>query len=332
MRVLIRIFPVVAVIAAAALYATQRPVERVKDVNVIVTGEGGCADQELRIAALDAVLQMEADRAMPILLKVLGRRDDCSEELRRKAVFLVSQQGGAEAAEVLLQVVRDDPSTKVRKQAVFWLSQVPGDRAVAGIEYVLEETAQLELREQAIFALSQHPSPRSEEILRSFAARDNAPVELREKAIFWLGNEGSQESQDFLRDLFTGVSNEQLKEKILFAVSQQASHGSGGWLLTVVNDRDETIEIRKNALFWLGQEHGLRAADLDGVYESAGAPELKEQVLFVLSQTEESWAVAQLIDIARGETDPELRKKALFWLGQSSDPRAAEFLLEVIEQ
>ena len=54
----------------------------------------GCSDDEddTRIAALNALLQMDAERAIPILKKVLARRDTCSEVLRRKAVFLVSQK------------------------------------------------------------------------------------------------------------------------------------------------------------------------------------------------------------------------------------------------
>jgi hypothetical protein len=38
------------------------------------------------------------------------------------------------------------------------------------------------------------------------------------------------------------------------------------------------------------------------------------------------------MQIARTERDLELRKKAIFWLGQSRDPRAAEFLLSLIER
>ena len=44
------------------------------------------------MAALNALLQMDADRALPILRRVLARRDTCSEILRRKAVFLVAQK------------------------------------------------------------------------------------------------------------------------------------------------------------------------------------------------------------------------------------------------
>jgi HEAT repeat protein len=59
---------------------------------------------------------------------------------------------------------------------------------------------------------------------------------------------------------------------------------------------------------------------------------MREQVIFVYSQRDDSAAVDRLLEIARRDPDTELRKKALFWLGQSSDPRAAKALQEVIEQ
>jgi HEAT repeat protein len=333
MRALIRVFPIAVVLGAVAFYAAHKRAEAVeaKSLSAVVQS-GDCADDELRMAALDAVLQMESDGAMPILLKVLERRDACSEGLRSKAVFLLSQQDVSEADDVLVTVVKEDPSFEVRKQAVFWLSQVSGDRAVLALEWVLEESGDRELQEQAIFALSQHSSRRSEEILRDYAGRSGEPINLRENAIFWLGNEGSAESHEYLRGLFTTVSSEQLQEKIIFAVSQQSATQSRDWLLTVVRDDGQSIDIRKHALFWLGQEQDIGPADLDGLYSNSADRELREQVLFVLSQRSETWAVEQLISIARSESDPDLRKNTLFWLGQSNDPKAAEFLLEVIEK
>jgi dsDNA-binding SOS-regulon protein len=59
---------------------------------------------------------------------------------------------------------------------------------------------------------------------------------------------------------------------------------------------------------------------------------MKEQLIFVYSQRREAAAVDKMLDIAKRETDTELRKKAVFWLGQSRDPRAAQFLLELINQ
>jgi hypothetical protein len=60
--------------------------------------------------------------------------------------------------------------------------------------------------------------------------------------------------------------------------------------------------------------------------------EMKDQLIFVYSQRHEREAVDKLMDIAKRESDAELRKKAVFWLGQSKDPRAAEFLMQLINQ
>ena len=74
---------------------------------------------------------MDSERAMPILKKVLERRDTCSAGLRRKAVFLVSQKRTDETANILMNVARTDPDGEVREQAVFWLSQVPGSTGLS---------------------------------------------------------------------------------------------------------------------------------------------------------------------------------------------------------
>jgi HEAT repeat protein len=59
---------------------------------------------------------------------------------------------------------------------------------------------------------------------------------------------------------------------------------------------------------------------------------MREQLVFVYSQRDESAALEKLIEIAKRDPNPELRKRALFWLGQSEDSRAVQALQEVIEQ
>src|SRR5213076_2791305 len=75
-------------------------------------------DDDMRIAALKGLLQMDATNALPILKKVLSHRDGCSAGLRRKAVFVVSQKRGGETEDILLDVARNDPDSEVRQQAV----------------------------------------------------------------------------------------------------------------------------------------------------------------------------------------------------------------------
>jgi HEAT repeat protein len=287
-------------------------------------------DSDDRIAALNALLQMDAERAMPILKKVLARRDPCSVALRRKAVFLVSQKRTAETASILMSVARSDPDQEVREQAVFWLSQVPGSTGL--LEEILKSNSDENIKEKALFSLSQQNEPRAQQILREFALRDSESEDLRDKAIFWLGQRRSTENTEFLRSLYSRLTNQDLREKVLFSLSQQRGVGNEQWLMNIALNPKEDIELRKKALFWAGQS-GVAIPELSKVYDRMGDSEMKEQVIFVLSQRQsDRTAMDKLFDIAKNEKDSELRKKAIFWLGQSRDPRVQQFLLDLIDR
>ncbi len=288
-------------------------------------------ENDPRMAALNALLQMDADNALPILKKVLERRDACSVGMRRKAVFLVAQKRGTETETILLHAVRSDPDRQVRENAVFWLSQVPSERTAVILDSLLRHSADREIQEKALFALSQHRSARGGEALRAYAIRADAPTELREQAIFWLGQRRSDETAAFLRDLYTRLTERPLREKIIFSLSQQKSAENSRWLLDRARDEREDLELRKQALFWAGQG-GAPIADLVAAYDRMPDREMKEQLIFVYSQRKDPAAVDKLFDIARRDPDPELRKKAIFWLGQSRDPRAVQFLGDLINQ
>jgi HEAT repeat protein len=289
-------------------------------------------DNDDRVAALNALLQMDAERAMPILKKVLARRDTCSAGLRRKAVFLVSQKRTDETADLLMSVARSDPDQEVREQAVFWLSQVPGERSTILLEEILKGNNNIEIKDKALFALSQKGEGRAQGILRDFAARESENTDLRDKAIFWLGQRRSQENTDFLRALYGRIGNDELKEKILFSLSQQKGAGNDRWLMDIAVNPRENIELRKKALFWAGQT-GVATSELAGLYDRMNDAEMKDQIIFVFSQRgRDPAAMDKLFAIARTDRDPELRKKAIFWLGQSRDPRAQKFLEDLINR
>jgi TolA-binding protein len=282
-----------------------------------------------RVAALNALLQMDSERAIPILEKVLARRDACSAPLRRKAVFLLSLKRGADVADALVKVAQSDPDSEVRQQAVFWLGQTGSERAVDLLAQILATSKDEELKDKAIFALSQHSSARAEQMLRDAAARESEPEDIREKAIFWLGQRRGSENAGFLRELYARLKNENLKDKILFSLSQQRGAGNEKWLMDLARNAGESIEMRKKALFWAAQS-GVSIGELTDLYARMDDRDMREQLIFVYSQRRDPQAVDKLMSIAKTEKDPELRKKAIFWLSQSRDPRVAKFLEDLI--
>ena len=50
----------------------------------------------------------------------------------------------------------------------------------------------------------------------------------------------------------------------------------------------------------------------------------------MLAQRHDDPAIEKLIQIARTDADMEIRKRAMFWLGQSRDPKAVQFLHDIL--
>ena len=286
-------------------------------------------DSDVKLAALNAVMQMDADRAMPLLTRILARRDSGSTCLRRKAVFLVAQKHTDNSARVLIDAVHNDPDPEVRQQAVFWLSQVHTPEAIAALDSIVRRSDDKEMQEKAVFALSQQSDPAARAALRAIAERPGVDTDIREKVIFWLGQSGD-EGGAYLRGLYPRLDDDRLKERVIFAVAQRASAEDRAWMQGVARDPKTSVELRKKAIFWLGQA-GTSGPDLLAIYKSLSEPELKEQAIFALSQVK-GGAAEQMIEIAKTDKDPEMRKKAVFWLGQSRDPRAAQYIEQLLSE
>jgi HEAT repeat protein len=291
-------------------------------------------DQSVRTAALSALMNMNADQALPILKEVLKSRDACSAQLRRQAVFLVAQKMSDQSVDILLDLAQrnPDPDPKVREAAVFWLSQVHTDQAVDALASILKESKDPNLQERAVFALSQQGSGRAMKILQEYAERPDAPAKLRETAIFWIGQNPKAGGTTYLMDLYPKLRSDTLKEKVIFSIGQSKLPRSHDWLLARAKDRSESVEVRKNALFWAGQTGSLSGADLKSLYATLTDPDMRKQVVFVAGQSKDKEAVDFLMDVAQNDKDPEIRKTAVFWLGQSKDPRVAQFLLTLIRK
>src|SRR5690606_19134229 len=149
-------------------------------------------------------------------------------------------------------------------------------------------------------------------------------------AIFWLGQRKGSDVPQFMRELYGSVTDTGLKEAVLFALSQNPAPENATFLLEIATNAREPMELRKSALFWAGQQGRLPLERLAQLYGSVNDREMREAIIFTISQRREPEAVEQLIGIARIERDVELRKTVIFWLGQSRDPRAVRYLGEVI--
>lgn len=290
-------------------------------------------DDDMRLAALAGLMQLDADQVLPVLQKVLDRKDACSVSLRRRAVYMVAQTREEERSDILLRVASSDPSSEVRREAVSWLSQVNTERAAHALDSILFNATDADIREKALYALAQHRSPSARLALRRFAEMPSVPTELRARAIYYIGQgRRSGDESEYLRGLFWKTPSPELRESVIQAVANQKTPDRTTWLLGVARDRNQGLEPRKKALFYAGQS-GVELKELLPLYdELAGQPEMQDQMVFVYAQRKEPEATDKLLQIARNEKNLELRKKAIFWLGQRKDPRVKQFLLDLLNQ
>lgn len=294
--------------------------------------QGRAEDEELKMAALQALMMMDEERAVPLLIDLVRQGEGISPELRAQAVMVLAQQGAPEAEEVLFDVLENDPNPEVRGMTLMWLMQSSSDRALDAIESILSSTDDPELQNHAIVALAQQDSPRAQEVLRGVVQRNDLNDETRVMAILMLGQHSSPENQDFLKDLYRTTGSSEVKERIIHALAMNNREENQRWLLDIALSPDEPADTRKQALFMAGQTGAIPAVDLIELYDGTDDEELRRHLMFVLAQQEDPAAIDKMIDIARNDPDPEVRQQALIWLAQSGDPRVEDLLVEIIRR
>ncbi|MCU0236301.1 MAG: HEAT repeat domain-containing protein [Acidobacteria bacterium] len=145
----------------------------------------------------------------------------------------------------------------------------------------------------------------------------------------WLGSTNEEHGLDFLRTL-PASAGKKLREKLAFVLYLFNGEAAVADLIGLAR-RDPDMEVRKGAIFWLGQKASAAAvAALAEVLAAPEALEIKKAAVFALSQLPPATGTPMLLRIARQNPHPRLRKEAIFWLGQSGDPRALDFFEEIL--
>ena len=217
--------------------------------------------------------------------------------LGQAAMAALSEMDNGIGVPALIDLARSS-SLATRSSAVFWLGQTRDAHAFATLHNVIENTREDDrVRAHAVFSLGQ--------------GGNDDPAQIR-----------------YLQSIFPRAST-RMKEQIFLTMGQEKS-GGYVWLLEKARDQGESIEVRKKALFWAGQNDETPTRDLAAAYRSASDESLKEHAIFVLSQRKDEAAVDELMRIAQSDPDRRMRAKAMFWLGQSDDPRVAKMIADKI--
>ncbi|MDH5642568.1 MAG: HEAT repeat domain-containing protein [Gemmatimonadota bacterium] len=250
-------------------------------------------------------------------------------ELASEALGAAAIADSVDIVPDLTLIVRDSSRPhSLRRSAVFWLGNIGSDAAIPVLEEVVRQSRYADVAETGLFALATHGGETAELIVRDIALNADGAPDLRQHAIFWLG-QGDIRDIEFLKSLFYRIEQEDLRERVIFAVAQGDDSAAEEWLLGLVENETLAMDLRNHALFWYGQQGSVER--LVDILESLPERELRERAVFVISQKRnDEAAISALISIAENDAEPEIQRKAIFWLGQMDHERAVEYLARLI--
>ncbi len=238
------------------------------------------------------------EESLALLQKNL-RENGSAKRVSESLVTAIAVHDTPEVIPVLENLIRTETAEKIRKSAVFWLGQIPGGNS---------------------------------DLLASLARNPQESVEIRKQAVFAIGAGKQPNALATLESLFTEVTDRAVKRQILFAATlTPETERATAFLLAAVSNQSD-VEVRKQAVFWLGQRAGKRVAEqLGAIAEKAdNQTEIQNQAVFAISQRPKEEKLPLLMKIAQTHPKIEVRKKAMFWLGQIDDPRVVEFFRETL--
>jgi HEAT repeat protein len=132
-----------------------RPADSIDWLGTLATGD---ASRRLANAATMAIALHGDTHATERLIGLA--RDGRDGDVRGTALFWVAQRAGDKAVGTITQAL-EDPETEVRKKAVFALSQLPRDEGVPKLIELASTHRDAGVRRQAIFWLGQSRDPRA---------------------------------------------------------------------------------------------------------------------------------------------------------------------------
>jgi tetratricopeptide (TPR) repeat protein len=279
------------------------------------------ANEDLKLIAINSLMQTDPERAIPLLEQVLKGHD--SLKVKQRALFVLGTNDSPRAREVLGAIARGGANPDLQLKAIRYL----GMRGRSSSS--TSNNAQL----LADIYASSKDSDVKREIIRSLMmahdvdhllniAKTESSPDLRIEAIRQLG---MMRADNELLQLYQVEKVNDIKEQI---VRSMVMSGNTDRVAEVA--RQETdAKLRANAVRDLGMMDSKKTGDmLVQIYKADKDPGVKKQIVSTLSMQGNAKA---LVDLARGETDPGMKKEIVSRLSMMKSKEATDYMLELLK-
>ncbi len=275
-------------------------------------------DENLKLLALNALMQQDQEQAVPILQKILNGNQ--SDELKSRALFVLAQSQSPQAQALISQIAQGQSGPALQIKAIRMLA-TQGKRADDTLASIYQHSTDVQVKR--VILQSYLITGDSAKLLE--AARQETNPELVKTAIHTLG--AMSAGQD-LMTMYRATNNAQTKADIINSLIPAGHNGVPP--LTEIAQSEQDPELRRKAIRNLGIAGGMSVAPaLLSTYQKNTDVETKRaaaQALFLANDAQD------LVTLARAEKDIEMKKYLVQQLSLMHDQEATKYMLEILNK
>jgi HEAT repeat protein len=277
------------------------------------------ADDNLKLLALNALMQQDQAQAVPILEKLLSGNQ--SEELKSKALFVLAQSHSAEAEALINKIALGQSGPTLQIKAIRMLAATKGRSADDTLASIYAHSSDIQVKR--VILQSYLVTGNSSKLLE--IARQETNPELVKTAIQTMGPMGAV--QDLLT-IYRASNNAETKAYIINAFIASGQKGVSS--LTEIVQSEQDPELRRKAIRNLGVAGGMSVAPaLVSTYEKnpdVATKRAAAEALFLANDAQD------LITLARGEKDVEMKRYLVQQLSLMHNEEATKYMLEILNK
>jgi HEAT repeat protein len=276
-------------------------------------------DENLKLLALNALMQQDQAQAVPILQKILSGNQ--SEELKSRALFVLAQSHSPQAEALMNQIAQGQSGPALQMKAIRMLAAAEGKSAGDTLAAIYQHSSDTQVKR--VILQSYLITGDSSKLLE--VARHETNPELVKAAIRTLGpmNAGQE-----LLTLYRATSNVQTKAEIINSLIPSGHNGISP--LTEIAQSEQDPDLRRKAIRNLGIAGGMSVAPaLVATYQKNTDVETKRaaaQALFLANDAPD------LVTLARSEKDVEMKQYLVSQLSLMHNQEATKYMLEILNK
>jgi hypothetical protein len=275
------------------------------------------SDEETKLIALNALINSDPERAVPLLDKVI--HGNSSAKLKEKALFVLAQSNSEKAQEILLSIAKAGNDPELQRHAIRNLGMFGSRRNGAVLKEIYLSSANPSIK-RAVFQ-GWLMSGDKEDVLA--VAKQEKSAELRHEAIRYLGMMGGR---DELRQMYKDAGDAATKDAVLNGMMLCGdAHG-----LAEIASTEKDPNVLDKAIKTLGLVGGSESlATLVNIYNSRTEVETKRRVINALFL---HGAGKEMVALARKETNQELKRELIQRMSLMRSPEITEYMMEILNK